>query len=129
MQYTTDFAPKEKLVTLTTHEHLTAKGLIEMLTNLIGASHWAPGMDLLIDHRDSSVENFSLNELNQVSRWVISHKDRFGQGRCAIVAPKGQMTKISMWIFLTKPDIDTDLQMFQSATAAREWLGRAVEDA
>ena len=124
MWYETTFAPKERLVTLTTHGDLTAERLIEMLTKLLGDPRWEPRLNTLVDHRNSSPENFSLNDLNQVSQWVVAHKERFGHGRCAIVAPEGEMTKISMWIILTRPDIDLDLQMFQSSTAARQWLDR-----
>jgi hypothetical protein len=128
MRYKIDSTPNEPLATLSTRGDLSATGLIEMLADLLGDPRWEPGMNILVDHRDSSVEHIPLNELDQVSQWVVAHNDQFGSRRCAIIAPEGEMTKISMWVVLTKPAIDIDLKMFQSAGAGRAWLDRSGGD-
>ena len=65
----------------------------------------------------ASAGRLSIDALVQISHCVVVQKDRFGHGRCAIIAPEGEWTTVSMWVFQTNDD-----KVFQSLGPVRERL-------
>jgi len=83
------------------------------------------GLEILVDHRRSSTELIDTDDILRLSQWVAAHNNKFGAGHSAIVAPEGELAKISLSIFQTADAVDMDIKSFLFMDAARQWLYRS----
>ncbi len=112
---------------LKTSGQYAVEDYIMMLKHLALHSSWKKGMDVLLDHRQTSFEDFSVDLMSQISDATVALDERYGAKRCAIVAPTEGFSKIGMFKFDVDSKVGTITKIFppdEYADAIR-WLENA----
>jgi hypothetical protein len=122
MQYEIAFEETGALVMLSTRGNLTVSDFSNLLQKVLGDTRWQPGIQMIADFRKASTRRLSIDDLEQVSIWMATQRERWGGGRCAIVTPENEWTKISMWVFLTNGNVDMEFNVLESLRSARDWI-------
>ncbi len=79
--------------------YLTYERSSIMLKDLLSHKNWRKGMSFLMDFRQASLEEFSIEQLKNLGILLSSLNNIIGDGRCAIVALPDQLGKVAMHNF------------------------------
>ncbi len=124
MRYEISFNQNESFVTVRTSGKLDVQGHQLFLVELLTHSQWRAGMNVLVDHRAASLATITVDDMKMVSLLVRQLKDYLGSGgRCAIVlSDDAEFTKAAMWKIITTPEVDFEIEYFDSLEEAKKWL-------
>ena len=70
-----------------TFGQFSTENMTLMLKQLVSHNHWKKGLDLLMDHRQLSLDEATVDEVSQLAKVIGALEKDFAAGRCAMVVP------------------------------------------
>lgn len=102
----------------------TVQGNLAMLRDLVATPQWKKGCKVLLDHRDVTFKEAEVNDLTEVITATASLDQQYGASRCAIVASKDGIGKISMYKYDIADQVNVETRIFtaEEYDFAKKWL-------
>jgi len=126
MNHTIQYIKDKHYFLVNTFGELTGSGSIAIFNDLFNMQEWQAGSPILVNHRKASLQEMTLEEIEDFSAYLKVKKSKFGCAKMAILmSPKGELSKYAMWKITTEPEVQFSIDIFASTVEAEEWFEHA----
>lgn len=126
MKHIIQFIRAKHYFLVTTFGELTSSGSMAIFDDLFNIQDWQTGLPILVDHRNASFQQLSLEEIEDFSIYLREKNTFLGHAKMAIImSPKQQLSKYAMWKIITEPEVLFSIDTFSSVEEAEEWFSHA----
>jgi hypothetical protein len=106
-----------------TFGELTGSGSIAIFYDLFDMGDWETESSILVDHRNASVKEMTLEEIEDVSCRLKENNNVFGRGKMSVLmSPNGELSKYAMWKISTGSEVLFSIDIFARVVEAEEWF-------
>ena len=123
MNHTIQYIKDKHYFLVNTFGELTGSGSIAIFNNLFNMQDWKTGSPILVDHRNASLQEMTLEEIEYFSAYLKKNNNNFGCAKMAILmSPKGELSKYAMWKITIESEVRFSIDVFASTDEAEEWF-------
>lgn len=126
MNHTIEYIGEKHYFLVNTFGELTGSGYVAIFRDLFDTQEWEKGHPILVDHRNASVKEMSLTEIENFSAYLKKKNIFFGHSKMAIIMPpKGELSKYAMWKIMLESEVLFSIDIFASIEEAEEWFSQS----
>ena len=129
MQHMIQIGQDGTVVTVKTHGDGSPEGIIAFLEDLISHPEWKKGKNVLLDHRELSIDSITAEGIERVAGFFVSIADQLGDGKLALVMNRDIDFGIARaWELVTATEVDMHIRVFKRIDDAKRWLKEGDEE-
>ena len=123
MQHVIQIGQDGAVVTIKTYGDGSPEGIIAFLEDLISHPEWQKGANVLLDHRELSIDSITVEGIERVAGFFVSIADQLGDGKLALVMNRDIDFGIARaWELVTATEVDMQIRVFKRIDDAKCWL-------
>jgi hypothetical protein len=123
MIWTFKFQPAQNLLEILYEGESSVEDSIRAKQEYLSSPLWQPGMNILVDFRQTHIKSTALDELRKTAKFNEERQNDYGHGRIAyLVKSKHDYGIVRQMISLMEIYTLNEVQPFMCEQAAREWL-------
>jgi hypothetical protein len=123
MKWKIEYQASRGFIWVFCESRFSAAGCNAMQDDLHAQPFWQPGSNVLLDYRQAGFDGVSSGELEQVGRYHSAIRDRWGDGRMALLMNAGRDFGLArQYELLNESQVSSKIMVFDNQAAAFQWL-------
>lgn len=123
MNWTLELIKQLNTVKITSDGIFDAADDLNLIENIISQKYWKPGMNMLLDHRQTEFNGTDIDLMRRVSDHHKKYKAQIGDGKMALLMKNlTDFARGRQFELLTEHDMKGEISVFMDEDKALEWL-------
>ena len=125
LNWTISLIAPERYLKVTAHGDFVMEDCIRMKEDFIARDFWKPGMNVLIDYRETAFPNLNLDILREIGKFHESKNEEIGGGRMAFLMKSPRDFGFArQYEMITEDKVLSEVCVFLEEGKALRWLLR-----
>ena len=123
MDWKVEYEPSANFVRATCVGDFTVEDCIGVKKDFLSREFWRPGMNILIDYRETRFNNLGLDDLRRAGDFHIFKSEEIGPGKLAFLMNSVRDYGLArQYELITEEKVNSKMMVFSDEREALEWL-------